>query len=129
MFFNKEKRAEQKAQRSALAHTRAAERASRIKGIFQRYELLGKPLSAQGWPHNILTDIWILDDVFVKNGAVHVQFVLPLDNKRIWFNWYDFRRRVDYGTDRDVVETLFLKARQKYLSMEKEILAIHNNLK
>ena len=125
-MFNKEKREERKAQKKATSEAAAIQKASRIKEIFQQYELLDKPLFVKGWPHNIATDIWILKDVFaVEGGRVMVRFVLPLSNRHISFYWYDFWMKVD-GNIHDVVETLFLPARQKYLTLEKEILSMQN---
>lgn len=125
-MFNKEKREERKAQKKAASEAAAIQKASRIKEIFQQYELLDKPLFVKGWPHKIATDIWILKDVFaVEGGRVMVQFVLPLSNRHISFYWYDFWMKVD-GNIHDVVETLFLPARQKYLTLEKEILSMQN---
>ena len=128
MFFTEKraaKRAAKKAQKKATSEAVAIKKASRIKEIFQHYDLLDKPLSAEGWRHDIATDIWILKDVFaVEGGKVMVRFVLPISNKPISFYWGDFRMQVDYGTTLDVVTSLFLPARQDYLALEKEILSI-----
>ena len=124
-MFNKEKREERKAQKKAASEAAAIQKASRIKEIFQQYDLLDKPLFVKGWPHKIATDIWILKDVFaVEGGRVMVRFVLPLSNRHISFYWSEFRMRVDYGTEYSIVESLFLPARQRYLTLEKEILSI-----